>query len=466
LNVKHSFFSAHKQGAGIVIAFCILLIAFVLRVRLMNNDLEIDEVWSLKLASSMRAPFAVFWLHSDNNHYLNTLWLYALGPLQSFWMYRIPALLSGIGLVGAVMHYGWKKHPLTGCVLGLLLAVSPTLIFFSVEARGYSLMLLFGFLSYREAEQVMKLRSVRHAVFCAIFMMLAFLSQLMVIHLYLAMLVWSTITLIRHERDRWLLVIMHLPIVLLLLFLAITDFSHLVIGGGPTFTLLQFCLGAVGILFASPVTGILPMFLGLMSLFFLVWKIDSLMRVDASKAWALMILFFISPILWILFFHPTILYPRYILISLFFVLLLSGMQLAEWIRSRHKWRAHLGLLIISLWLASCTLGQLSLNRNAHGYTDALAIISKNADTQPITIGSDTDFRTKLLLWFYTQRIKTETSIRYIDAKQQKKVSPEFWIIDRDIESPLTTVMINTAIYNPLSLPINGTKWLALKKTNL
>jgi hypothetical protein len=464
LNVKHSFFSAHKQGAGIVIAFCILLIAFVLRVRLMNNDLEIDEVWSLKLASSMRAPFAVFWLHSDNNHYLNTLWLYALGPLQSFWMYRIPALLSGIGLVGAVMHYGWKKHPLTGCVLGLLLAVSPTLIFFSVEARGYSLMLLFGFLSYREAEQVMKLRSVRHAVFCAIFMMLAFLSQLMVIHLYLAMLVWSTITLIRHERDRWLLVIMHLPIVLLLLFLAITDFSHLVIGGGPTFTLLQFLLGAVGILFASPVTGMFPILLGLITLFFLVWKIDSLIRVDASKAWALIMLFLVSPLLWILFFHPTILYPRYILISLFFVLLLIGSEGAEMIRSKNAWISNTGLLLLSAYLASATLAQGTLMKNAHGYTNALRAIEETSLTNPITIGSHEDFRTELLLWFYASRINSARTIIYEDANARLKKMPDFWLVDTELEPIQERIISAGTTYVPMQYnKSDHSKWQILRQ---
>ena len=60
-----------------------------------------DEIWSLLLfAAVAKSPLAIFTFHHDNNHYLVTLWMYLLGPLQRYWiLYRLPSIAAGIGTV-------------------------------------------------------------------------------------------------------------------------------------------------------------------------------------------------------------------------------------------------------------------------------------------------------------------------------------------------------------------------------
>ena len=57
------------------------LFATALRVAVIDNDLWLDEVWSVQHAASVESPAEIFFsLHHDNNHHLNTLWLWLCGP--------------------------------------------------------------------------------------------------------------------------------------------------------------------------------------------------------------------------------------------------------------------------------------------------------------------------------------------------------------------------------------------------
>src|SRR5690606_26207774 len=103
------------------------------------------EVWSLLLTMDMHSPLDVLRVHHDNNHVLNTLWLYAMGLGQAEWVYRLPSLLAGtagIVLAGVIAaeqaasdasatHRRWRS-----AVIGsLLFGGSYMMVHYSSEAR-------------------------------------------------------------------------------------------------------------------------------------------------------------------------------------------------------------------------------------------------------------------------------------------------------------------------------------------
>lgn len=455
-----------KHIPAFIGALIVLAIGFFVRLRLLNTDLSIDEIWSLRLASTMQSPFDVFTLHSDNNHYLNTLWLYTLGTTQAFWVYRIPSFFAGILLIVSVIVTGWKKHPLTGFLLGLLTAVSPILTLQSTQTRGYMPMLFCGFLSFLMMQKLIEKKTIAYAFGFALLAVISFLWQLMYIHLYLALFVWSVCTLWKKEKDKWLLFAAHLPVLFLLTFLGIVDFSKLIIGGGPAATPLQFALGGVSGLFGTPLTGIIPIMTGLALMIFLVWQTEILIRKNTPKGLAAVTLFLGSPILWMLFFHPTILYPRYILTSLFFALLLLGTVLATAIKQKNIVASSLGLLVVSAYLASNTLAQQELIKHPHDYSDAIVTLIDGANWEDTTVGSHTDFRTELLLWFYGPPVAPISTIRYLDKAARDKEMPDYWIIDTDVESAKSSITENGRIYDALTEEgAEMTKWQILKAKN-
>ena len=79
----------------------VIVIAVGLRIGSALDKLWLDEIWTLVVfASKVRYPWDVFTFHHDNNHYLVTLWMSAVGTEQySSLLYRFPSLVAGIGTV-------------------------------------------------------------------------------------------------------------------------------------------------------------------------------------------------------------------------------------------------------------------------------------------------------------------------------------------------------------------------------
>src|SRR5438045_4883022 len=121
----------------------VAVVGLVLRVLAARGGLWTDEAWSMIYAEQARNAAGVFVrINHDNNHHLNTLWLQAIGSGAAPWLARLPAILAGTAcVVVAAMLAGRKSRP-AGLVAAVLFALSPALVAFGSEARGYALMAL------------------------------------------------------------------------------------------------------------------------------------------------------------------------------------------------------------------------------------------------------------------------------------------------------------------------------------
>jgi hypothetical protein len=121
----------------------LVLIALALRVAAAQGALWLDEAWSAVFARDAATPADVFLaINHDNNHFANTLWLQATGwgapPLMS----RALSIFSGTLAVAVGGMIGLRRSPAAGLATAALLAVSPILVIYGSEARGYAPMLL------------------------------------------------------------------------------------------------------------------------------------------------------------------------------------------------------------------------------------------------------------------------------------------------------------------------------------
>ena len=74
------------------------LLSSALIVAAARGDLWLDELMSLSFARTAHSITDIFVrFHYDNNHPLNTVFLYLAGVHQTLFIYRIFAVVSGIG---------------------------------------------------------------------------------------------------------------------------------------------------------------------------------------------------------------------------------------------------------------------------------------------------------------------------------------------------------------------------------
>ena len=120
-----------------------------LRLAAARGGLWTDEAWSVIYAAQARDAVGVFLrINHDNNHHLYSLWLQAIGSDASPLVARLPAIIAGTLCVPMAALVVARRSAWAGAVAAILFAVSPTMVNYGSEARGYSLMLLatLGFL--------------------------------------------------------------------------------------------------------------------------------------------------------------------------------------------------------------------------------------------------------------------------------------------------------------------------------
>jgi len=81
-------------------------------------------------------------MRHDNNHLLNTLWMYLLGPHLPSIIYRLPSVVAGSLAVVPAALVGRFRGPSTAVVYGAAFAIDFMLVNLGSEARGYGVMTL------------------------------------------------------------------------------------------------------------------------------------------------------------------------------------------------------------------------------------------------------------------------------------------------------------------------------------
>ena len=142
----------------------IAMAGLALRIVAARGGLWTDEAWSVVYAAQARDAAGVFLrINHDNNHHLYSLWLQAIGPAAAPLLARAPAILAGtLGIVVAALFAG-RRSQAAGIVAALLFALSPALVVFGSEARGYAMMVLAALLMFLVVSDAIDGRTVRSA---------------------------------------------------------------------------------------------------------------------------------------------------------------------------------------------------------------------------------------------------------------------------------------------------------------
>jgi hypothetical protein len=410
-----------------------VLLGAVLMIATTRGDLHIDEVVSLQKAESSQSWTEIITRgQNDNNHLLNTFILYLLGARSELFVYRIPAVLFG---VGTLLMLGWTARrwgkPEAAWVVWLA-GLSCPMILYCSEARGYAPAMFFGVVAFELLSRLHeKFSPAVLAGFWAA-LCLGFLSHFSFVMVAGALGGWS---LVRECRTRasWQKGLVHTTVYFAVpaIFLAGLYFiyiRHMYYLGGNIFSRLE----VIGATMAQAV--------GAADL--IGWYKPAAMIVILAAGIGILMLYkrqrdewiFFSLVLWlvpwlvVVVLNPQFLYFRYFLVCFPFFYLLLALVLAQGFRvgSTARWLAVIVML-------SVTVGQLAkdvnLLRFGRGqYRQALLAMAAATPGPVLHVGSDHDFRNGTLLKFYASYLPPGKTLDYIPCTGYVRDRPDWFIV--------------------------------------
>ena len=379
----------------------------VLRWRGCLNDFWLDEVWSWMMARRMGSWWEVFTLHHDNNHYLNTLSLYWLGDRPDWAIYRLPSLVAGTLSIPVAWWAAARWGQRVALAAAGLVATSYLLVHYSSEARGYALATFFALLAWRGLDDAVSTGSVGRGVLFAIAASLALLSHLSAVHLLTAALAFSAFEL-RRRRGSWRsavpgVVALNLWPWGLLAVLWLVDLRFLEIGGGPRNSPLSVVESALSLLLGGAEVGGLATLGAVLATLLLVTAIGLLVRRRDGSWIFFAVAVVLSPAALLTLARGQLVFVRYFLLSSVFALLLLAVLVGC---ARHRLAA-VPLIAVGLYAAANLTHVGSLLEHGRGSYRAAFASAQRRSLQPVvTVGSDLDFQTEMLLDFYRPSLPT------------------------------------------------------------
>jgi hypothetical protein len=409
-----------------------LILAAALRFWASLDDLWLDEIWTLEFASHLTNPLEVITrLHHDNNHYLNTWVMYALGKEAPGYLYRLPAILAGVGTVvlSGVVARSWDR--VAGLTALVITGFSFLLIEYSSEARGYAYLLFFTIASFavmqKSLDQPRRIWDVLFAL-CAL---LGFLSHLTYLFAYVALICWSLWR--RVYRDGWFarrhLVPFICEIVIpgaFIVFLYLIDLRFLGMGGGNRGSVWNTIAQAVSAAFGGPLEGDGMMWVQLAVVAIAAVALWLMVRVG-SDLWVPMAAgIFVVPGAILLIVKPEWPHPRYFLVGLLFLQLLMSWFLGWLYHRTHGRVAYFAIMLVILGGNTYLTARFLKYGRGH-YRAAVEYLLEQTPGEQVFIGSDHDFRNKLLLAYYAWRAGAENRVAYYDMANWPPEGPE-WLL--------------------------------------
>jgi len=177
----------------------ILGVAVWVRILSAHGGLWVDEAWSAVLVARADTPWAVFTsINHDNNHHLNSLWMHAVGYAAPPLALRALSIVTGAATVLVVAAIGARRSTAQALVGAALFALSPVLVNYGSEARGYAPMLLCALGAILVAARWLDdpAPSPRHLPgLLALLTILGLLSQLTMLFFVIAIAGWVALTL-------------------------------------------------------------------------------------------------------------------------------------------------------------------------------------------------------------------------------------------------------------------------------
>ena len=404
---------ARGPGRWVGLILVVVLIGAGLRLLGLRTELWMDELLSLKLLEALESPVGVFTsIHHDNNHYLNSLWLYAVGADAPWWQMRLASVVFGILLVPLAFRAALDWGRPAALVAAQLVGLSYPMIHYSSEARGYAHVLLFALMSWFFFRNWLRTDEPGWGVAYALAASLGFLAHLGFATVFASLLVWSAFDILgaRGQRVRRLVrqaAVQLLPALTIAL-LYLVDVRYLEVAGAPPVTTVSSWLAA-GALLVGDAPGWLAAAVALVAAACVAIELVRMFREGESESLFFAFVLFFPLANGVISIHA---YPRYYLTALLFAFVLLARFAARALSGgvRQRWAvAALLVAVVGLNLVQ-VVRFLDIGRGQ--YLLAVADIADVSTTARPTVAGNHDLGQILTLEYYEQFVPGRPSFEY------------------------------------------------------
>ena len=397
-----------------------------------RGDLAIDEVVSLRNAEGAKT-----WLElitrdpNDNNHLLNTFILRLLGSHSWLFIYRIPAVVFGIGMIAALALTARRWNKAAAVWVVYLAGWSCPIILYCSEARGYAPAMFFAVVAFEWLQRCWERCTPVRIVLFWLALCLGFLAHFSSGIVWAALGVWTLI----HEKKagaswRGALVSTVKYYAVPACFMAgvyLVYIRHMFILGGYPYTRLEVIGAAASYALGFANTTGLNLVSVILAVALVAYGIRVIFRHKQEAGWFFVLVLVVLPAL-VLLWHPRFLYFRYLLVCFPFFYLLLAIEFAEWFR-----RSGSAMKTLPVWMTlAITIGHaikvsalLELGRGQ--YRRALQDMARATPGPVVRVSGDDDFKDGTMVEFYARFLPSDKRVEYIASSERHQEIPE-WVV--------------------------------------
>lgn len=422
----------HSRGIPVAVLLS-ALVGAALRLPGLLSEVWLDEIWSVQVArEATSAADFLLKVRTDNNHVLNSLWLYVVSGTSDGRLLRLLSFAASVAAVALAAVAGARFGRRAGVLAGALVALSFPLAALTTEARGYGLEHAFALGAFLALARHLDAPTPWSAAAFGVSAALGLLAHLSFVHVLAAAFAWSAWRIIRAPRPRG---------ERLAAFAGLWAFPaafaaglwwvfarHLVEGGGPLFTPLATAAETAALTLGLPDAWTS---LALLSAAAVLAAGCLRLRRDGDDAWIFfLVVVLVSPAIVVGAMRYTILRPRHISLSILFLLVLLARVAAALVERGGAARAAAaaGLLVFAggnLWRT----GAFAREGRGH-YREALREMTRKSPGPLVTVGGDNDFRTGLTVAFHAATLPPGVRIAYVTRESWPPAGPD-WVIVHD-----------------------------------
>jgi hypothetical protein len=414
------------RSAGLFLAAAVALAA-LLRLPCLHAELWLDEVWSWEFARAAATPWEIFAgpnHHHDNNHKLNTLYLYFVPDGLPYPWYRLHSLAAGLAAVPLAFRAAARRGALAALFAALLVAADYWFVLCSAEARGYALALALALAAFDGLQRYLRDGRPPYLLQFWLAVMLGFLAHLTFLPTYLALVVWSVYHFARHRLTKGSevhqLVRVHAVPACFVLVLYFADIRGMQLGGGDALPLYVtvgrlLCFG-LGAPFSPLNAG-----LAAVAVFAVLARGWRVLRRDGDDSWVFFLMATVGGPLMLLARQSGFVYERYFFQSFLFFLILLAYVLADLARRGPAGKVAAGVAVGLICAGN--LGEVAdfLRGDGRGhFRRALEYIAEQSDGREVTVTSDSDLRVPKMLAFYNHYQKPPLRYEYVGLDDWKE----------------------------------------------
>ena len=431
-----------------IVAICAVIIATILRSLCASGELWLDELWSIVLLEDVQSPSDLLLkVRHDNNHLLNSLWMWVLGPTASPIVYRIPSILYAAMTLACLAialnrsGFGWS-----GAIWSVLIATSYPLVLLGSEARGYALSLLCAMICFLVLVEAARGQQQRYKAYVfSVAAILGILSHGVFIPFYISALAWLLyLTLLQRGRvASWLWIATIAPTLIAIL-IGFFFYREIVIGGGPQASYLQVFLSTLSVSFGgtelsafnpqgAAVAALLAVLVALIIIIELILWVRE--RDPISILVAVSIIF---PVAIVLIVRPSFILSRYFALPILLSYLVAARFLCRLARQGALGGA-IAVLAIGgyLWGNGQHVFELMRYQRSHAVRIFQEARASSAE-QGVSFGGDQDNRNELRLRYGRMIDPALSSIVYVPDFSNATSAPDFIVrewLERGVEIP-------------------------------